>query len=43
LIKIKAYIQALVPELINSSDTDSRKDGKQLEQFMLTSDEWDLL
>jgi hypothetical protein len=43
LIKIKAYIQALVPELINSSDSDSRKDGKQLEQFMLTSDEWDLL
>jgi len=43
LIKIKAYIQALLPELINSSNLDDKKDGKTLEQIMLTSDEWDLL
>ena len=43
LIKIKAYIQALVPELVNSSDSDAKKDGKNLEQIMLTSNEWDLL
>ena len=43
LIKIKAYIQALVPELINSTDSDSKKDGKNLEHIMLTSDEWELL
>ena len=43
LIKIKAYIQALVPELINNSDLDAKKDGKYLEQIMLSSDEWDFL
>src|SRR5581483_8550195 len=43
LIKIKPYIQALVPELINSLDSDAKKDGKNLEQIMLTSNEWDLL
>jgi hypothetical protein len=43
LIKIKAYIQALVPELINSLDLDAKKDGKHLEHIILTSDEWDFL
>jgi len=43
LIKIKKYIQALLTELLNSQETDARKDGRQLEQFMLSSDEWDLL
>src|SRR5581483_4165719 len=43
LIKIKPYIQVLVPELINSLDSDAKKDGKNLEQIMLTSDGWDLL
>ena len=43
LIKIKRYIQALLTELLNSQEADARKDGRQLEQFMLTSDEWDLL
>ena len=42
--KPKGYIQALVVELINNeSDNDAKKDGKQLEQIMLSSNEWDLL
>ena len=32
-----------MPELLNSSTTDARKDGRQLEQLMLTSNEWNLL
>ena len=32
-----------MPELLNSSITDARKDGRQLEQLMLTSNEWNLL
>lgn len=43
LIKVKSYIQTLLPELINSSDSDAKKDGKQLDQIMLTNNEWDLL
>lgn len=29
--------------MINSSEADAKKDGKNLEKIMLTSDEWDLL
>ncbi|PKB94791.1 hypothetical protein RhiirA5_438031, partial [Rhizophagus irregularis] len=43
LIKIKGYIQALLVELINNSENEAKKDGKQLEKIMLTSNEWDLL
>jgi hypothetical protein len=44
LIKIKAYIQILIAELVsNENDTDAKKDGKQLEKIMLSSDEWELL
>lgn len=44
LIKIKSYIQMLIVELINNeNDIDAKKDGKQLEKIMLSSDEWDLL
>ena len=44
LIKIKSYIQMLIVELINNEDDiDAKKDGKQLEKIMLSSDEWDLL
>ena len=43
LIKLKSYIQALLVELMNSSETDAKKDGKHLEEIMLTSNEWDLL
>lgn len=32
-----------MPELLNSSVADAKKDGKQLEQLMLTSNEWNLL
>ena len=32
-----------MPELLNSLDLNSKNDGKQLEQIILTSDEWDLL
>ena len=32
-----------MPELLNSSTTDARKNGRQLEQLMLTSNEWNLL
>ncbi|PKB92056.1 hypothetical protein RhiirA5_446232, partial [Rhizophagus irregularis] len=36
LIKIKGYIQILIVELVNNeSDTDAKKDGKQLEKIML--------
>jgi hypothetical protein len=31
LIKLKGYIQALIPELINNLDVNAKKDGKQLE------------
>ena len=30
-------------ELLNSSEVDAKKDGKQLEQIMLTTDEWNIL
>ena len=44
LIKIKAYIQILIAELVsNEDDSDAKKDGKHLEQIMLTSGKWDLL
>lgn len=44
LIKIKSYIQMLILELINNEDDiDAKKDGKQLEKIMLSSDEWELL
>jgi len=43
LIKLKGYIQALIPELINNLDVNAKKDGKQLEQIMINSDEWELL
>ncbi|GBC11094.2 zinc finger BED domain-containing protein 4-like [Rhizophagus irregularis DAOM 181602=DAOM 197198] len=44
LIKIKGYIQILIVELVNNeSDIDAKKDGKQLEKIMLSSDEWELL
>jgi hAT family C-terminal dimerisation region len=44
LIKIKAYIQMLIVELVNNeNDNDEKKDGKQLEKIMLSSDEWELL
>src|SRR5437660_339733 len=44
LIKIKSYIQVLIIELINNeNDVDAKKDRKQLEKIMLSSDEWDLL
>ena len=34
----------LIVELINNDDDiDAKKDGKQLEKIMLSSDEWDLL
>jgi len=40
LIKIKSYIQILIVELINNeNDIDAKKDGKQLEKIMLSSDE----
>ena len=32
-----------MPELLNSLVADAKKDGKQLEQLMLTSNEWNLL
>jgi len=43
LVKLKGYIQALIPELINNLDVNAKKDGKQLEQIMINSDEWELL
>ncbi|PKC01003.1 hypothetical protein RhiirA5_427396 [Rhizophagus irregularis] len=44
LIKIKGYIQMLIVELVNNeSDIDAKKNGKQLEKIMLSSDEWELL
>ena len=43
LIKLKSYIQTLLVELMNSLEKDAKKDGKHLEQIMLTSGEWDLL
>jgi hypothetical protein len=43
LIKIKGFIQVLLSELLNSSNIDEKRDGKQLEKIMITSDEWDLL
>jgi len=43
LIKLKGYIQVLIPELINNLDVNAKKDGKQLEQIMINSDEWELL
>ena len=44
LIKIKIYIQILIAELVNNeNDVDGKKDGKQLEKIMLSSDEWELL
>ena len=33
----------MLPELLKSSEADERKDGKQLEQIMLTTDEWNFL
>lgn len=34
----------MISELVNNeNDIDARKDGKQLEKIMLSSDEWDLL
>ncbi|GES96275.1 zinc finger BED domain-containing protein 1-like [Rhizophagus clarus] len=44
LIKIKSYIQMLIVELVNNeNDNDAKKDGKQLEKIILSSDEWELL
>lgn len=43
LIKLKSYIQTLLAELMNSLEADAKKDGKNLEEIMLTSNEWDLL
>ena len=43
MIKVKGYIQALLPELENDSDLSTRKDGKYLRSIMLSFDEWDLL
>ncbi|PKY56461.1 hypothetical protein RhiirA4_549241 [Rhizophagus irregularis] len=40
-VRIKCYIQALLLELEN--DSESKKDGRQLRLIMLSSDEWDLL
>ena len=33
----------LIVELVNNENTDVKKDGKQLEKIMLSSDEWELL
>lgn len=33
----------LIVELVNNENTDAKKDGKQLEKIMLSSDEWELL
>ena len=33
----------LIVELVNNENTDAKKDGKQLEKIMLSSDEWKLL
>src|SRR6266487_384273 len=38
-ILVKAYIQAL----LNSSESDSKKNGRQLEKIMLTTDKWNFL
>lgn len=43
LVKVKGYIQTLLPELENDSDPSARKDGKYLRSIMLSLDEWDLL
>ncbi|GBB91767.1 hypothetical protein RclHR1_19140001 [Rhizophagus clarus] len=43
LVKVKGYIQALLPELENDSDQSAKKDGKYLRSIMLSLDEWDLL
>ena len=43
LIKVKGYIQALLPELENDPESDVKKDGRQLRLIMLNSDEWNLL
>ena len=43
LVKLKGYIQALLPELENDSDPNTRKDGKYLRLIMLSLDEWNLL
>jgi hypothetical protein len=33
----------LIVELVNNENTDAKKDEKQLEKIMLSSDEWELL
>lgn len=43
MIKVKGYIQALLAELENDLELDSKKDGRQLRLIMLTVDEWELL
>ncbi len=32
-----------MPELLNSSESDSKKNGRQLEKIMLTTDKWNFL
>jgi hypothetical protein len=43
LIKIKSYIETLLLELTYSSDINSKKDAKELQDIMLVEEEWDFL
>ena len=43
LLEIKPYIDILVTTLPITNDVDSRRDGQQLSEIMLTKNEWELL